>query len=279
MKLDMGKAWNDATALLKGNFTLIAAIVGLYYFLPSFAIALLFPEIAAPATPAAPPGADPRATIEAMAAAIQEQYARGWPFFLAITIAQYLGAVSVLALFPTRGGATVGEALSAGLRGAPIYFAAQIIFILAAGIVFGLFAGLAFALSPILGVIVGLILGVGLLYASIKLILVPAVIAMEGERNPIKAMKRSWALSKGNTLLIFVFLLVLFVVIGLISLLVTLVLTTILSAFGGPVAGIGTALVSSLTSAVIGGVFLVVLAAIHRQLSSPADRADLEAFD
>lgn len=279
MKLDMGKTWNDATALLKGNVTLVATIVGLYYFLPSFAIALLVPEIANPAAPAAPPGADPEVVLEAMVAAMQEQYTLGWPYFLVITIAQYIGAVSVLALFPVRGTATVGEALSAGLRGAPTYLATQILFVLAAGIVFGLLAGSAFALSPFLGVLIGFILFVGLVYVSVKLIMVPAVIGMERELNPIAAMKRSWVLSKGNSVVICVFLLILFVVIGLISLLATLVLTTVFAAFGDPVAGIGTALVSSLTNAAIGGIFLVVLAAIHRQLSSPADRKDLEAFD
>ncbi len=279
MKLDMGKTWNQATALLKGNAGLVATMVGLYYFLPSFAIALFVPEIANPTPPAAPPGTDPQVAMEAMVASMQEAYLRGWPYFLVMTIAQYIGAVSVLSLFPERGGATVGEAMAAGLRGAGTYFVTQILFILGAGIVFGALVGLTFALSPALGVIVGFILFIGLIYVSIKLILVPAVIGMERQLNPIAAMKRSWALSKGNSLLIFIFLLVLFIVIGLISLLVSLVLTTVLAAFGGQIATIGTALISSLTSAALGGLFLVVLAAIHRQLSAPADRQDIEAFD
>ena len=49
MKLDMGKAWNDAMELLTGNFSVIVAVAGLFFFLPYAAMALLVPELLTPA--------------------------------------------------------------------------------------------------------------------------------------------------------------------------------------------------------------------------------------
>lgn len=279
MKLDMGKAWSDATGLIGSNFGLLTTIVGLFYFLPSFAITLLVPEVANPTPPPAPGGSDPEAAFRAMMETLQEQYATGWPYFLATTLAAYVGSVAVLALFAERGNPTVGDALKAGFRGAPIYLATQLIFGLAIGLVGGLLVTGAVLISPFLGILVGIIVLVAAVYASIKLILIPAIIGIEGDLNPISVMKRSWALTKGNSLLIFVFLFVLLIVVGLVSLVVTLVLTTILAAFGEPVASIGAGFVSSLSSAIVGGLFLCVVAAIHRQLAPGASKADLETFD
>lgn len=275
----MGKAWNDATALLADNFGLIASILALYYFLPSFAVALLYPEIANAVPPEIPPGTDPETALAMMSAFFQEQYANSWPFLLIISLAQYVGTVSVLALFPNRGSATVGDALKSGLRGAPSYLATQLIFVIGASLVVGLIGGVAIAISPFLGIPVIMLMMVGAAYVAVKLTLVPAVIGMEGELNPIKAMTRSWRLSKGNSILIFVFLLVLFVTMGLIDLVVSLLVTAVFAAIGGTVAQIGGGFVSSLTDAVIGGVILLVVAAIYRQLASPGGAADVEVFD
>ena len=104
-------------------------------------------------------------------------------------------------------------------------------------------------------------------YVSVKFMFIPTVIAMEGEMNPITALKRSWDLTKGNSLRIFAFLVVLFVVAILLTLVVSLVLATVFSIFGGTVATIGVALVDALVGAALGGLLLVVLASMHRQLS------------
>ena len=272
----MGKAWNDAMALLGANFGLIATIVALFYFLPSLAIALLFPEIANPEQPEIPQGADPAVVYEVMMSSLQDQYAKGWPFMLFITLMQYAGTICVLALFPERGNPTVGEAIKNGLRGTPSYLATQIIFVLGLSIVLGTLVTLAFLIFPVLGVLVGLVMVVLAVYVTVKLILVPTIIGMEGELNPITALKRSWALTKGNSLMIFAFLLVLLLTVGLVALVVSLVLGTVFAIFGTTIANIGNGLVNALVSAVMGGLVLVVLASIHRQLTGTKD---VEAFE
>ena len=275
----MGKAWNDATALLTDNFGLIATILALYYFLPSFAIALLFPEISNAAPPEIPAGADPETTLAIMSGFFEEQYARSWPFLLVVSLAQYVGTVSVLALFPDRGSATVGDALKSGLRGALPFLATQLIFVIGASVAVGLIGGLSIAISPFLGIPVIMLMMVGVAYVAVKLTLVPAVIGMQGELNPIKAMKKSWRLTKGNSILIFIFLLVLFITMGLIALVVSMLVTTAFAVIGGTVAQIGGGFFESLVNAVTGGVILVVVAAIYRQLASPGGTGDLEVFD
>jgi hypothetical protein len=279
VKLDMGKAWSEGTALLSANFGLVATVVGLFYFLPTFAIAILFPDIANPAMPEPAPGSDPTAAFETMLAALQEQYARSWPFFLFTVIAQYIGALSVLALFTERRNPTVGEALGAGFRGAPTYFATQILLGLALGLVAVLLGAAAFFISPFLGAVVIFLLVILAAYASIKLILVPAIIAMEGELNPITVMRRSWSMTKRNSLLIFLFLVVLTLTIGLLALVVGLVFGLVFAAFGEPVASIGAGFVDAVVNAVIGAIFLAVLAGIYRQLSGGGSKDEVATFE
>lgn len=275
----MGKAWSDGTALLSSNIGLVATVVGLFYFLPTFAIAILFPEIANPAMPEQPPGGDPTAAFEAMVAAMQEQYLRSWPFLLFTIIAQYIGALSVLALFRDRNSPTVGEALGTGFKGAPTYFATQILLGLGLGLAAALLGAGAFAVSPILGFVVVFVLILVAAYASIKLILVPAIIAIEGELNPITVMRQSWAMTKRNSLMIFLFLVVLTVTIGLLALIVGLVFGLVFSAMGEPVASIGSGFVDAVVNAVIGAIFLAVLAGIYRQLSGNDDKAAAATFE
>ena len=111
MKFDMGKAWSEATEMLGNNFGLVATILGLFYFLPGFAIAILFPEIANPQPPQTPPGASPDEAFSIMSDFLMQSWAESWPFLLATTLLQYVGAISVLALFRQGGSPTVGDAL------------------------------------------------------------------------------------------------------------------------------------------------------------------------
>lgn len=274
----MGKAWDEAVTLLKSNFGLIATIVGLFYFLPTFAIGVLFPEMANSQQPEIPAGADFDRVVEIMSGTFQELYADTWPFILIVSLIQYVGSLSVLALFMDRGSPTVGEAVMTGVRGAPSYLATQIIFGVGIGLLFGLILALAVAVSPLIGILFLLAIPIAI-YAIIKLLLVPAVIAMDGVLNPISAMKLSWQLTKGNSLMIFIFVVVIFVVLGLISLVVSLVFGTVFAAFGSTIANIGVSAIGGITGAVSGALYMLILAAIHRQLSGPSARDMSETFD
>lgn len=279
-KLDMGKAWTQTTALIGANKDTLSALAGLFFFLPSFGAALFLPET----TTTIPAGGqrqsgDPQVAMQQALDQISALYADNWPVLLAVSIAGFIGSMSLLALLSDRGHPTVGEALGKGIRSIPAYIAAQFLSALAAGLALGLPFGVvtAFAPPPVAAV-VALLLIVAIAYAAIKFSLIAPVIAIDGERNPMAAIARSWRLTRGNSLRIFAFFVLLFVVIVIIGVLVQGILTLLLSAAGGEVARIGIAAVSALVNAMITVIFLVVLAAIHRQLAGAAPERLSETF-
>lgn len=278
-KLDMGKAWTQATAMMGANRDTISAVAGLFFFLPSFAAALFVPELVNP-EPAKVDSDDPEIIVQAAMEHLTAIYADNWPVFLAITVAGFIGSITLLALLSDRGNPTVREALSTGLRRIPTYLGAQLLSALGAGLVIGLPLGLlgAFA-SPTVTVLVGLLLVIVLVYLIVKFSLIAPAIAIEGIRNPIAAITRSWQLTKGNSLRIFGFILLLFVTISIILALVQGVLTLIFAAIGGEVANIGNGVVSAAVNTLITVIFLVVIAAVHRQLAGNAPDRLAEAFE
>lgn len=279
MKFDMGRAWDDTTGLLRKNFGLVASIIGLFYFLPQAIITLLVPEIANFQPDMPPPGTDPAIVLEAMQAAYMELFSLAWPYWLALTLFQYIGSISVLALFAKGQNPTVGQALATGFKGTPSYIAAQLIYVFAASVGLGIPLGLAFALLPLLGVLLAFVAIALIFYVGVKLMLVPTVIAMDGERNPIEALKHSWQLTKGNSLRIFFFMLVLIGVLTLISIVASMIFGVIFALFGGTVAAFGNGIVAAIAAAITGSVVLLALAAIHRQLSGVTAPKEIDAFE
>lgn len=279
-KLDMGRAWTLATGLIGANRDTIGAIAGLFFFLPSLITAIFVPELANPQSAAPPSGADPDAAMQALMSQMTAVYAANWPLLLGVLVIQFVGSMSLLALLTDRGRPTVGEALGTGIKSIPAYLGAQIISSLGAGIAAGVPFGIIAAVAPpAVTVIAGLVLLIAIIYMFIKFALIAPVIAIEGERNPITALKRSWQLTKGNSLRILLFLFLLMFTIGIIATLVSAVLTLILSALGEPVATIGTNVVSGLVNALVTVIFLVVTVAIHRQLAGPSSEALAETFE
>ncbi|MBI1404457.1 MAG: hypothetical protein GC147_14780 [Porphyrobacter sp.] len=282
-KLDMGKAWTQTTALIGANRDLLSVMAGLFFFLPSFAAALFLPEMATNAEIGAVRSAgavDEQAQVQALMDQFAAMYAANWPTLLLVTVAGFVGSMSLLALLTDRGNPTVGEALGTGLRSIPSYIAAQILSTLAAGIALGVpFAIVAAAAPAGVAVAFALLLVVAMIYLVIKFSLIAPVIAIDGERNPITAIARSWRLTKGNSFRIFAFFMLLFIVTVIIGSLVQGILTLIFAAVGGEVARIGTAAVSALVNAVLTVIFLVVIAAVHRQLAGASPERLAETFE
>ncbi len=278
-KLDMGKAWTQATGLIGANRDTISAIAGLFFFLPALALALFAPELSNP-EPAAPTNADPQAAMQAMMDQMTQAYADNWALFAAMTLAQFIGSLSLLALLSDRAKPTVREALTTGLGSLPSYLGAQLLSALGVALAIGIPLGLvAAAGSPIAVVLVGMVLLVVGLYVFIKFMLIGPVIAIDGFRNPITALARSWRLTKGNSLRIAAFLALLFFTIGIIAALVTGILGLVFSAFGSQVASVGNGLVGATVNTGIGVIFLVVIAAIHRQLAGQSPEGIAATFE
>ena len=251
-KLDMGKAWTQATALIGLNRDTIGAIAGLFFFLPSMASALFVPVTAiTPAPPAGSGGEDPAVVMQAAVDQMAALYADNWPILLAVFAMQFIGSMSLFALLTDRGNPTVGEALATGIKGLPSYIAAQLITVIGASLAIGLPLGLVSALG---GEAVALL----------------AILA---------ALVRSWQLTKGNSVRIAVFIALLVVVIGIIATLVSGIVTLILAAIGGGVATIGGAAVNALVNALLTALFVVVTVAIYRQLSDDLPQRAADVFE
>lgn len=270
MKLDMGQAWNAATAMLAANRGIVVAIAGVFIFLPYLVLALFLPQaVQGPAETADP---------EVMMAMMQDLYLNNWWAFLLVTVIQGIGMIALLILLTDRRRPTVGEALAKGATGFITYILAQILtgFMIALLIVFPIVAAVG---SVTVAVIVGLVAAVAAVYLAIKFSLSAPVVAIEGERNPVQALRRSWQITKGNSLRLLAFYILLMIAMGVVLVLFTMIFGVVFAAVGGVVEEIGIAVVSSLGNSVFAVIFLAVLAAIHRQLAGPGTEEVSETFE
>lgn len=280
MKLDLGKAWTDATAMLNANREVVIIVAGLFFFLPYFAFLLFFPELLNPETVQAPPGADPDAAMDAMLGAYQAIYGKAWPAMIVYYLLQMVGSLALLALLTDRAQPTVGEALKIGATSFPTYLASQILFWIGAVLLLALPIGILAAVAPLpIVVLVGFLLAIVVIYLMIKFTLVSPVIAIEREMNPVTAMQRSWALTKGNSFLIAAFIILLGIALIVISLIVQTVFGLIFAAFGGAIEGIGNGFIAAAFNTFVVTLFLAVTAAIHRQLAGTSTEKLSETFD
>ena len=79
MRFDSNLAWKDAASAVSANRDVLLALAGVFFVLPSFAFALLYPQ------PEPPAGAAPEQLFELMGAF----YRQAWPVLLAISTKQF----------------------------------------------------------------------------------------------------------------------------------------------------------------------------------------------
>lgn len=236
-RFDMSSAWNDAMQLLRGDIALTSAIVGALVLLPALAFALIGPE----PTPAAP-GAD----LAQLVAALRAELSRMAPVLLLLALLGTLAATSVLRLWLAPAGTSVGDALGFAVGLIPVILAVFVMQMFALGV-----AALAFLLPA--------------LYLSGRWAPTLAVLAAGDTRNPVEALKQSWAMTRGNGWRITAMLVLVQIVIAIISLLVDGV-----GGVFGARGSVGFAVASLLSALVAAGGALVgyaLSAAIYRQLS------------
>lgn len=216
---------------------ILTAVAGVFLLLPQLVIGFFFPW---------PEGSE---TIAQMIADVEAYMAENWLAVFLVSIVSSYGSLALLRLLlgPRD---TVGQALSIALR--------LLIFYLIASYIANLLTGFAAIFFILPG-----------LYIFARFALTGAVIAAEGERSPIAALRRSFALTRGRG----------FVVLGLLAIVVIVgyVLTIAVGSVGGAVFlllggdGIGRA-INLLFQAILQTAFQVVLlavtAAIYRRLTA-----------
>lgn len=269
MKFDMSKAWNDATAMISANREVLLIVAGLFFFLPGVILSM--------AMPALPPlDSMEEAAMNRFMDIIQGFYADYWWLILLSFLAQLIGYLSLLALLRDDRNPTVGAAIATAVKGLLPAIGAYILFIIGVALAVSLLVGLAAAsgVEALAGVAV-IIAFVGMIYVSIKVSLAAPVIAIDRVMNPFKVLARSWRLTKGNSLRIFAFYVLIMVAYFVLSIVVGL-LAMALTAIAGDMAQ---ALLSTLVSTAATILFVAVLAAIHRQLAGPSAKAVSQTFD
>jgi hypothetical protein len=275
MKFDMSAAWSEAMRLVAANRQVIAIVAGVFFFLPYLAFMLIFMNQMAALEAAQTANPDP----EAMGSAMMSFYSEIWWFVLIAMVVQGIGMLGLLTLLTDRSRPTVGEALKAGVKMFLPYFGAQLLL----SALFGLLILIPLAIgaggSVGAALLVGLIAVVAFAYLFTKFLLTPAVIAIERQSNPLAALGRSWRLTKGNSLRIFLFVLLLFLAVGVVGGVISMIVGLFLALAGSQAALIGQAVVSGLINAVFYVIFLGVLAAIYRQLAGPSPEMVRETFE
>jgi hypothetical protein len=261
----MSQAWNQAMTLLGANRDLIAIVAGVFFFLPYAAMLLMVPDLSAP-MPTARTEAEMQAAFEALLAV----YAGIWPYLLAIVVLQAIGSLTLLALLRDSARPTLGEALKLGVTGFLPYLAAQLIVGFGFSLIGGLLVGAAGSANQGLGILVLLLVLVALVYVMVKISLAMPVIGIERVYNPIAALRRSWSLTKGNSLRLFAFFVLIVIAGWIVTAVIGMIFGLVFALFGEQGSLIGNALVGSLLNAAFVTVLLAVLAGAHRQLAAGA---------
>lgn len=271
MHFDMNRTWEQAIGLVRKNFQLLALLAGVFMLLPSVLFYVAFPDILAMMSVTADPEA-----MEAQMLAVMPQL---MTFGLIALLVQMVGYMAMIALM---GGdrPTVGESIARGVKGLPALIAAAIIFAigyvvgtLVLGMVVALIAGLLGAASEGaaagLGAILSFVLLAAMLYVMVRFCLTLPTIVLD-RVGPLKALGRSWRLTKPRAWAIFGFFALLFVAYMVLSMLLFIVFGAFGFVAGGAVGG-GTALVLGLLTGVIGALAAMlmsgILVSMHEQLS------------
>jgi Membrane domain of glycerophosphoryl diester phosphodiesterase len=248
MKLDTNQAWQEASAMVSANRQVLVALAGVFFVLPGLALSLFFPE----------PQPDPKLPPKELFAVLGEYYKGIAPWTIPVLIASSIGILALLTLFADRSRPTVSEAIRQGASGFPSYIGSQLITTL----------GFAAAGSVGLGIILVSAVLLAAIYFGVRFTLAGPVVAVEGVRNPVAALRRSWKLTQDNVgrILIFFMLITLafIVVIGVIMAITGVVLAVTV---GGEPARVVAGLVSSVLTGVYTVYLTACLGAIHRQLT------------
>jgi hypothetical protein len=262
MRFDSNLAWRTAHSAILANRDVLLAMAGVFFLLPRLAFSLLMPD---------PPTAQGMSPTQSMQA-IEDFYAHAMPYMIPMILFQAVGILGILTLFTDRSRPTVGQALTLGAKGVLPYVLAQILLAMAIAMIGGGLIGVAaLTKQPVMaagGVIVVSVIAIG---AYIRLSLVAPVVVVERVYNPVRALMRSWAITRGNGWRLFAFAMLVGVVMLVVMVAAISISGSLGALAGGPDAGrIASAVVSSVLAAMVTLYIAGLLAAIHRQLAGPS---------
>ena len=279
MKFDSNRAWREASAATSANREVLLAVAGVFFLLPGVASLLFLSDFQA----------DMMANFGNPAAANRMMKGMTGPvvgFGLVSFVLQAIGYLAMLALLTDCTRPTVGQAIGVAIKALPSVIGATLLFffgymmaIIFITLLVGAMRSVA-GFGAVAGALVVLLIGV-VFYSMVRLSLVLPVIVIEKVQNPAAALVRSWRMTRGNSLRLLAFYLLL----GLAYLVITMVVGMVSMALAALIAGQGKVsmliggVVSGIVGAVASSLFTAILAAIHRQLAGPSPEAIGATFD
>lgn len=267
MKFSYNTVWDYALALLRAHLPLVAAIAGVFIFLPYLLVGYVLPVPQG--------GGDPRANMEAFITYM----GMTWYWHLIAQIVAMLGILAILILVLDQTRPTVGSAISRAVKLLPYYLLASFIVGVGLALLYLLcalpFAALASQGGQIIA-FVGSILALTLfVYLWCRTSLLAAVVGLES-RMPLDAIRKTLALThrRGWAILGLYFLIVFAGSIALIA--VELVIGSVFRLLlNTDLADFMSLLLSSALYTVLVTVLVVASAAIYRVLGGSESTASL----
>lgn len=280
MKFDMGAAWNDGMAKVRSNFSLLAVLGGVFFFLPSVLMFVAMPDIMGMMMT---PGADPDETARAFSEI-------GWSFFalyLLVMLASLAGYAAMIALVGDKGRLSMGESILVGFKALLpllgvllvvliVYMAAALLFGAVLGLIVGALSQVSAGLSAAVAIIVVLGLIVVALWLMTRLSLVIPVIVLEGIANPLKALGRSWRLTRPQQGRLLAFYALLFVAYLVVALVLFMIMGLVVAALGAPTA---VGFLNGVVGALFAMLFSAILVAVYFQLAGTGGESLEQTFE
>jgi hypothetical protein len=247
MKFSYSETWADVVRMLRENLAIVAALAGVFIFLPTLLFSYFLP----------PP--EQMEDIRKLLDAIIEYWQANWHWFLLTQLVAMIGTLAILLLLLGTRRGTVAGLIVAALTILPFYFVASLI------------ASIIICVGIILLIVPGF-------YLFGRLSVLAPVVAAEGQRNPITAISRSFEVTKGNGWAVLGFILLVAIAGSIAAKVLSWLLGIPILLVGGDEVGpFLVKVVEAAASAALSAVMIAMIAAIYRRLgarSSAAAAAD-----
>ncbi len=195
-KLDLSSAFERARELFMDNLQLLLAVAGVFFVIPQLIVGFMTAN--AQQLDTLLEGATKIEDFVEGFSVFFQQYSL---WFILLIVLTFIGTLTILVILLDKTRPTVGQAIGIAFSLLLFYFLLSIL------------TGLATVIGIMLAILPGL-------YFAVKFCLAPPIMVAEKVTNPIEAMKASWNLTKGNSIMIFVYLFIIGIVLFVVSLLV-----------------------------------------------------------
>jgi hypothetical protein len=203
--LDYSATWAETTASLVTHKEALGAIAGLMIFLPNWIQGMIVRKLDLDSVKPGP----------AFWTLIGEHFSGYWYVYLPIMLLSIAGAASIYTLLTRKDLPRVGDAVTAGLLIAPVYFLSQLV------------VGLGTMLATLAFIIPGLYVSARLMPAA------PALVA-QPSRGAMGAISHAWDLTRNVGWAVFGLIFVVAIVAGISLLVVQLISNLVITLATGP---------------------------------------------